>query len=246
MGDWPKGVGLLRLDDVDSTNEEARRRAAAGETGPVWIVAKQQSRGKGRQGRVWAAAPGNLYATLLMRPPVNSAVASLLSFAACLSVASFFEGEGLTTSLKWPNDALLNGGKAAGVLLEGGGTGGALDWLAIGIGVNLTTHPERDALAIHPPTSVLAETGRTVLADDAMIAIAAAFDHWSTILFRDGFAPLRDAWLGRAINLGKRIQARMPDETVDGVFEDVDDAGALILRTPRGKRRLHAADIYFP
>ncbi|MGB0507516.1 MAG: biotin--[acetyl-CoA-carboxylase] ligase [Pikeienuella sp.] len=246
MGSWPKGVGLLRLQDVDSTNEEARRRAAAGEVGPVWIVAERQSKGRGRQGRPWAQAPGNLFATLLMRPPANAAHSPLLSFAACLAVGNFFESEGLTAGMKWPNDPLINGGKAAGVLLEGGGTGGKLDWLAIGVGVNLASHPEPDAAAIHPPTSVLKETGRVVSADDAMIAIAASFDHWSTILFRDGFGALRDAWLGRAVNLGKRIQARMPGETVDGVFEDVDDAGALVLRTPRGNRRLHAADIYFP
>jgi BirA family biotin operon repressor/biotin-[acetyl-CoA-carboxylase] ligase len=245
LGDWPKGVGLLRLQEVDSTNEEARRRAAAGETGPVWIVAERQSKGRGRQGRVWAEASGNLFATLLMRPPAEAAQAPLLSFAACLAVGSFFESQGLKAGMKWPNDPLINGGKAAGVLLEGGGAGGKLDWLAIGIGVNLANHPERDTAAIHPPTSVMAETGKLIAVDDALTAIAISFDHWSTILFRDGFAPLRDAWLGRAVNLGKRIQARMPGETVEGVFEDVDMDGALVLRTPRGSRRLHAADIYF-
>ena len=80
----PHGVGLLRLDEIDSTNEEARRRAEAGERGPLWILAQRQTAGRGRRGAVWQAAAGNLTATLLLSPPGNFAQ---LSFAAALAVA---------------------------------------------------------------------------------------------------------------------------------------------------------------
>lgn len=245
MPDWPRGVGLIELAEIDSTNDEARRRAEAGEVGPLWIRSDRQVKGRGRQGRVWAEADGNLYATLLMRPKMDAPTASLMSFVACLAVAELFEAHGGNAGLKWPNDALLNGGKAAGVLLEASGRGPRLDWLAIGIGVNLVAHPEADAAAIHPPTCLSAATGVMVAPGDALRHIAAAVHRWGGRLEAEGFAPIREAWLARAVRLGERIEARLPGTVVAGVFEDVDEAGALVLRTPSGPQRVHAADIYF-
>lgn len=237
---------MLRLGEVDSTNEEARRRAEAGAPTPLWITADRQLKGRGRQGRPWSEANGNLYATLLIRPDMPAAQASLLSFAACLAVAELFEAYGGTASLKWPNDALLSGGKAAGVLLEGSGQGARLDWLAIGIGINLRHHPEGDIAAIHPPTNLYAETGQKISTGDALTHLAAALARMIAILKTDGFAPIRAAWISRAARLGETITARLPSEEITGRFEDVDAEGALVLRTPKGPRRIHAADIYFP
>lgn len=244
--DWPRGVGLIELPEVGSTNDEARRRAEAGAAAPLWIRADRQMRGKGRQGRVWAEAGGNLYATLLLRPQMNATTASLYSFIACLAVAELFEMFGRRAQMKWPNDALLDGGKAAGVLLEASGQGDRLDWLAIGVGVNLAAHPEADENAAHPPTSLLAATGAAPAPGDALRVIAASVARWGDVLDADGFGPIREAWLSRAIKLGERIEARLPGRSHVGVFEDVDETGALVLRTPTGARRIHAADIYFP
>ena len=246
MVDWPHGVGLLEFEEVGSTNDEARRLAEAGEAGPLWIRADRQVRGRGRQGRAWSEATGNLYSTLLIRPDVDPATAGLFSFIACLAVAELFEAHGGEAGLKWPNDALIGGGKAAGVLLEASGAGARIDWLAIGIGVNLAAHPEADGGALHPPTSLLKATGARVAPDDALRRVAASFARWSDRLLTTGFAPVREAWLSRAVKLGERIEARLPGETIAGVFEDVDETGALVLRTRTGARRIHAADIYFP
>ena len=243
--EWPRGVGLVRLATIDSTNEEARRRADAGEAGPLWILADTQTGGRGRQGRPWAPVSGNLFATLLIRPQLPAAEAARLSFAACIAVGDLFETHGAAPQMKWPNDALLNSKKAAGVLLEGSGTGDRLEWLAIGIGVNLVDHPPADPNAAHPPTSLLAETGKAISTEDALTVIAASLAKWEAVLRLDGFAPLRDAWLSRAVKLGETITARLPGEEVTGVFEDVDQTGALVLRTKGARRQIHAADIYF-
>ncbi len=243
---WPPGLGLVILDETGSTNDEARLRAEAGEPGPLWVMARRQVKGRGRGGRAWGEAPGNLYATLLLRPEGGAAEASLLSFAACLAIAELFEAAGGRAALKWPNDALLNGGKAAGVLLEGSGRGGAMDWLAVGCGVNLVSHPPAAPEAAHPPTDLLAETGRRLEPEAALAILAAGFERWRRRLAAEGFAPLRDAWLARAARLGQPIEARLPRERVNGLFEDVDAEGALVLRTAAGLRRIHAADIYFP
>ena len=243
---WPPGWGRVVLDEIDSTNEEARRRAGAGAGTPLWIAARRQTAGRGRRGRIWVGPEGNLCATALLRPRLTPREAALLSFAACLAVAETLEAVApmAQVALKWPNDALLNGRKAAGVLLESAGRGAALDWLAVGVGLNLARHPE-PAPEAWPPTSVLAETGAAPSPDFALERLAAAFALWAGRLETEGFAPLRVAWLARAARLGQKIVARLPEERVEGVFSDLDAGGALVLTGPTGLRRVHAADVFF-
>lgn len=243
---WPAGYRQVTLDSVDSTNEEARRRAEAGAEAPLWIMARTQTAGRGRRGRAWSGPSSNLTATCLLRPEGSAAQAALHSFAACLAVADLFEtvAPGVPVALKWPNDALLNGRKAAGVLLEGSGTGQGVAWLAVGIGVNLARHPEPEPEA-WPATSVCAETGEAPDPEAALTILAAAFAHWADMLHREGFPPLRAAWLARAARLGQKVVARLPRETVEGVFADLDADGALVLSQAGRLRRIQAADVYF-
>lgn len=246
MTAWPEGTDLLTLEQTDSTNAEARRRIGAPR--PLWITAQNQTSGRGREGRPWASPPGNLAATLLL--PSDRAPADLArhAFHAGLAVADLFDAlaPGVPVAMKWPNDALLNGKKAAGVLLESFGPGGGhAANLAIGIGVNLAHHPDPGETR-WPPTSVKAETGRDTDPADALTLLATALARWLAIEATQGFAPVRAAWLARAARLGQPIEARLPRESVTGRFEDLDSDGALVLRTQTGLRRIAAADVYFP
>lgn len=243
MTGWPAGYDRLILDQVDSTNEEARRRIGAPR--PLWIAARRQTAGRGRQSRGWDSAEGNLFATLLLARDAAPAELARLSFHAALAVADLFEhfAPEARIAIKWPNDVLLNGKKAAGILLENFGPGGGHPAnLAIGVGVNLAHHPDPSKTR-WPPTSLAAETGRTPGFDEALEILALRLDHW---LLQAGFAPVRAAWLTRAAALGERIEARLPDRTVTGIFEDVDADGTLLLRTGQGVERIAAADIHFP
>lgn len=247
---WPDGVGRVVLEEVDSTNAEARRRAEAGERGPLWIMAHRQIAGRGRRGRGWSSASGNLAATLLTAPDFSVQQAGFLSIAAALAVGDTLAelAPGADVAFKWPNDALLNRKKVAGVLLESAGAGERIDWLAIGVGVNLASHPGPNALeaGAWPATSVAAETGaKAPSAEHALDLLAASMDKWLTRYGADGPAALRGAWLARAANLGERIVARLPNETVSGVFSDMDETGALVLDTPVGRRVIAAADVFF-
>lgn len=247
----PVPARIVKLDVVDSTNAEAARLVADPATPvPVWIMARRQTAGRGRHGRAWASPEGNLYATLLDRPAMAPAAAAQLSFAACLAVADLLASlaPSARVGLKWPNDALLNGRKAAGVLLESSGRAGRLDWLAIGIGVNLENVPARESV-IDPrvaPCSVTGEGGRRVTPDEALAMLADRLAYWKALHAAEGFGPLRTAWLGRAAGLGTRIEARLSDRVLSGTYEDVDATGALVLRTPQGARRIAAADLHFP
>lgn len=237
------------LAETDSTNAEAERRAAAG-GGPLWILAHRQTAARGRRGREWINPAGNFAATLLMRPAGKTAAVALRSFVAALALAEALEAltaSGPAVTLKWPNDVLLNGGKVAGILLESAGAGGGVSHLAIGFGVNLIAAPpagavEAGALA---PVSVLAETGVRVMPEALLAHLAPAFARLEDQFVRQGFAPIRTAWLARAARLGQRITARTTTETVSGRFETLAEDGALVLATPEGRRAIPAAEVFF-
>lgn len=246
--DWPEGHDRLILEETPSTMDVARERAASGHPGPLWIMTRRQTGGRGRRGSVWRETGGNLYATLLLRPAMTAPEAARFSFVAALAVADLLGAcvPGAKVQTKWPNDVLLEGGKACGILLESEGRGGGLDWLAIGPGVNLAGHPPADPGAAAPPTSVAAQ-GRTPPApEDALTTLAASFAGWRALYEAEGFAPIRDAWLARAARLGEPIEARLPGETLRGTFADLDAGGALVLETPKGARRIAAAEVFFP
>lgn len=244
---WPADVGRVVLAEVDSTNAEAARRAAT-LTQPTWILALKQTAGRGRRGRAWADPTGNFAATLAMRPhgaasaaAQRSFIAALALFDACVAVT----GRSAGFALKWPNDVLLNGGKLAGILLESGGAGAATGQLAIGIGVNLRNAPPAEDGAVRP-VSLLDETGADVQPEDFLDALAPAFARYEAQFNTYGFVPIRTAWLARAARLGQTITARTVTDSFDGRFDTIDDTGALILITPRGRIAIPAADVFFP
>jgi len=236
---WPQGLGLNVHESLDSTNDEARRLAAAGERGPLWIAAREQTAGRGRRGRVWVSERGNLFATLLTRAaqPVAVQLAFAAGLAAGETMAALAPHARMT--LKWPNDILLDGKKAGGILLEGL-TG---DALAIGVGLNLAHHPEGTEF---PATSVVALTGSAPAPDDALLRLARRMAAWYEVWRGDGFARVRAAWLTHAAGLGRPILARLQGSEMDGVFEDLDEDGALLLRQTSGAlARITAGEVFF-
>ncbi|WP_246053573.1 biotin--[acetyl-CoA-carboxylase] ligase [Paracoccus hibiscisoli] len=237
------------LDRVDSTNAEAFRLAPT-LSGPAWIMARQQQAGRGRRGRAWTDPPGNLAATLVMRPQGGASDAARLSFVAALAVHDALRdlcGPVPNLALKWPNDVLLNGGKLSGILLESSGAGGQVAVLAVGIGVNLAAAP--DAAQVEPdalrPVSLAGETGLLITPDDLLDALAVEFDAWHRQMTTYGFGPIRTAWLARAAKLGETITARTGTDRITGRFDGIDETGALILTGPRGRQAIPAADIHF-
>ncbi|HEX3431749.1 MAG TPA: biotin--[acetyl-CoA-carboxylase] ligase [Rhizomicrobium sp.] len=243
---WPAGHALRHLEEIDSTNEEARRLAVAGVEGPLWILADRQIRGRGRRGREWHSLAGNLSATLLLHPASRVSESAQLSFVAALAACDLVahHAPAAAVKLKWPNDVLADGRKIAGILLEASGNDAAApDWLAIGFGVNLVWHPTD---AEFPATSLLAQRAHPPAAPDALARLAAGWAGWYDLWESLGFAPIRNAWLARAAGIGERIRARLPGEEATGVFEGIDESGALLLRESTNRlRTIAAADVFF-
>lgn len=243
----PAATRIEVFDELDSTNAEARRRALAGERGPVWITAARQSAGRGRQGRAWETGEGNLAATLLfstVKPPAEAAQVSFVAALAVADLAGAFAPSALV-ALKWPNDTLIAGRKAAGILVESGPAraGGEL-WVAVGMGVNLAREP----LAADRPTTSFAEhmPGPPPTPIEALAVLAQAFDRWRRVWETSGFSAVARAWTERAYGIGGPCVARLPAETIEGVAEGLDSDGALRLRVRDGQiRRITAGDVFF-
>jgi BirA family biotin operon repressor/biotin-[acetyl-CoA-carboxylase] ligase len=239
-------IPILGFDEIDSTNTEARRRAEAGEPGPVWITALRQTAGRGRRGRTWETGEGNLAATLLMTTEREPRDAAQVSFVAALAVSdlasAYLPAE--RVKVKWPNDVLVEGRKLAGVLVESGQRREGGLWLAIGVGVNLAKAPRN---AERPGTSLAAETLTPPPAPRvALTGLAAAFADWLEVWDDKGFPAIAAAWTARAHGLGETCAARLAAETIEGVAEGLDLDGALRLRLADGGiRRITAGDVFF-
>ena len=239
MISWPQGYRHIRHGELDSTNSEAQRLAASGETGPVWITADRQTAGRGRRGRVWETSSGNLATTLLLRTDAPPAIIGQLSFVAALAAAEMAAhfAPNAAITVKWPNDVLADGKKLAGLLLEAGP-----GWLAIGIGINLASAPEGTEF----PATSLAQLGIAApSSDEALTVLAARFAHWYAAWMNEGFETIRAAWLARAGGLGGPIRARLPSETRQGLFEGIDASGALLLNEQGNVRAIAAGEVFF-
>ncbi len=240
-------MGRVELDAVDSTNAEALRRLPDLE-GPCWIMARRQTAGRGRRGRPWSDPDGNFAASLALRPEVPAAQSALVSFVAALALHDSLcalTGQPSAFALKWPNDVLAGGGKVSGILLEGAGTAARADHLIVGIGVNLVGAPATVSADGLPAVSLVAVTGTRLRPQTLLDRLAPDFARWYETLMRAGFAPLREAWIARAAGLGEVITARTGRDTLRGVFETIDETGALVLRIGVARRIVPAADVFF-
>lgn len=240
------GAPVELFEEIDSTNQEAARRAAAGGYGPLWLRALRQTAGRGRRGREWLSRPGNLFATYLGATNRTPAEIALLGFAAGVALAETIEalaGPGRAL-LKWPNDLMLDGAKAGGILLESGAAEPGRYWFALGLGVNLAVAPE----ALEQPTASLADVlGHAVPPELFLQMLVPRLADWAGALERAGFAALREAWLRRAYGLGQPMRAELAGGRRPGRFEGLSPTGELLLlpENTHEPLRIAAGDIYF-
>jgi len=244
----PQEYRLVELDEIDSTNDEAKRLAAAGAPEGTLVWARCQTVGRGRRGRAWSSRRGNLFASIIVRPDCAPLQAAQLTFAAALAVRdmlTIYIADSASIACKWPNDVLVKGRKISGILLESSTAGqGNVDWLVLGIGVNLRHHP--DIGGRHPSTSLIDEGAGEVDLCAALWDFAGAFSRrWKQ--WRDGgFAPIRDAWLENAFGLGERASIKLERGEFVGGFVGIDANGALRLKAGDGTERLFSAgDVTF-
>jgi BirA family biotin operon repressor/biotin-[acetyl-CoA-carboxylase] ligase len=237
------GVRLVVHEVLDSTNAQALKLARQGERGPLWIVAKRQTAGRGRRGRPWISQRGNLFATLLLTAagapehrPQLSLVAALALHDALVEITASLKPR---MAIKWPNDLLLEEAKLAGILVEGeGGEDGAV---AIGIGVNCASHPAKTDY----PATDLATTGFSISPTNLMqplsLKMVGRLAQWNG---GEGFSTVRADWMARVAGIGENVGVRLTDRELSGTFEGLDEAGRLMLRLADGRvETITSADV---
>ncbi len=229
-------------------------RARAGESGPLWVVARSQGAGRGRRGKSWVSLPGNLTASVLWPVPgVAPGHLAELGFVAGLAlVAALDDACGTapgydrtdparSVRLKWPNDVLLGGAKLAGLLLEAEVLPGGRRAVVIGFGVNVAAAPDGLGAACLAATGYA--DGPEALLEALSDRLLAAIRAW------DGgqdFAHVRERWLARAAGLGSEIAVASGGQTLNGVFETIDEGGRLVILSPDGTRRtVTAGEVHF-
>lgn len=241
----PAGYAAVHLDAVGSTNAEAFERARQGAVSGLWVVSRRQTSGRGRRGRLWTSEPGNLYSSLMLRDPIEEArlgelplvVALAVHDAVAAALPPFARPE---LAIKWPNDILYAGAKLCGILIEATTTPEGRVVVA-GIGINCAHHPD---VTLYSATDLAAAGYPTE--PQAMFALLAAamarrLAEWRT----DGFATLREAWLGRARGIGEAITVRLPTREITGIFVGLDGEGRLLLRHDGGLEPISAGDVFF-
>jgi BirA family biotin operon repressor/biotin-[acetyl-CoA-carboxylase] ligase len=222
-----------------STNDDVAALARDGAPEGIWLRADSQQGGRGRHGRLWVSPPGNLYASTLVWTRTGDPAAHTLAMVAALALDQVLQAYIPVDRLmiKWPNDLLAAGGKISGILLDGLG-----DAVVVGIGVNLAHHPDNvDRAATSVATFTTPPEPAFFLSD-----LAASFAHWLTRWRGEGLGTILRHWLDRAHPPGTALTIRPPGEDpIDGLFDGLDEDGALRLRLAGGEiRTMHAGDVF--
>jgi BirA family transcriptional regulator, biotin operon repressor / biotin---[acetyl-CoA-carboxylase] ligase len=240
------GFTVEAVPQIDSTNTELMRRARAGQTEPVLLVAEQQTAGRGRLGRQWLSTPALQTPDSAVAPPASLTFSlglplspadwSGLSLAVGLSIAGNLHPQ---VRLKWPNDIWLQGRKMAGILIETVSLGDATGarYVVIGVGINIGP---RDATGLATPPAWLGELAPELDVAQALLRVASPLVHAVLAFEATGFAPLRtrfnqrDALAGMAVTLSNGTL---------GTARGVDDDGALLVQTDQGLERITSAEV---
>lgn len=256
------GFTLHSFDAIGSTNAEALALARSGATGGAWFAARRQTAGRGRRGRAWETASGNLAATILTVTEAPGSLAATLGFVGGLALeralgelapdltvglamdaAGNPGGDHVRFRLKWPNDVVVAGGKLAGILLEAEKLPDGRLAIATGIGVNVRTAPADTPYA----AVALADLGVETSAEALFIELAEAWVGFHRLWDEGrGLPAIRRLWLDVASGLGEPVAVRAAGEVLRGVFETIDDEGRLVVRRGDGGLvRISAGEVHF-
>lgn len=255
-----RGYRLHGYDSIGSTSTEAARAAASGDAGDVWFCALQQTEGRGRRGRAWHTAHGNLAASLLVVPECDPSVSATLGFVAGVAMNNALrhlvpdaivrqgidgaDGQnGTRIALKWPNDVLADGAKLSGILLEAQKRPDGSLAVVIGMGVNVVSAPE----GLPYPATSLRALGYDLSAETIFGALSDswvdAVEIWNS---GRGISDILSLWREAAAGIGAEVAVQRDGEVVRGVFETIDEAGRLIVRANDNRRvAITAGDVHF-
>ncbi|MCD8497349.1 MAG: biotin--[acetyl-CoA-carboxylase] ligase [Alphaproteobacteria bacterium] len=229
-------------DTLASTQARLKELAFGGSREGTGVQAYTQTGGYGRQGRAWVSPPGNLYLSLLLRPDCKPHDIPQMALVTGVAVIESIRAYVPSVFLKWPNDVLASDGrKLAGILLETDiDAAGRLNWLALGVGVNIASAPDQIGAALADLTEK--HLSLNDFRDEFLKRLSLWYRRWQT----EGAAPVRAAWLYSAHPQGTPLKIKLGESRLDGYFEGLDETGNLLLRLESGEIRMIASgEVHF-
>ncbi len=228
---------IISYECIDSTNAEAVRKSADYFADGLIITAKEQSKGRGRMGRVWQSFVGNLFFSQLFK---SNAPLWVLTYISSLSVCESIQElcRGLDVKIKWPNDVMVSGGKISGILIESGKN----DTAVVGIGVNLQFSP--DSKDILYPTTNLRDLGFDISQEDFLQCYLKIFDKYYDTFIAEGFANIRHQWISCSYKLNEEILVSQGNKKQKGIFKGIDENGCLLLKQEDNTLKISAGDVF--
>jgi len=226
------GHQLYYYEEISSTNDEAFRLGLAGAPEGTALIANSQSAGKGRMQRVWHSPAGsNIYTSIILRPQIEPARAPQISILAGVAVADVLESYCPDRiKLKWPNDVLIDGKKVCGVLSQIKTAVSEVDFIVLGMGINVNISYNQFPEEIRNlATSLAIETGREISRQELIISLYENITKWYKQLIQNGFGPIKEKWRSLTPMIGKPVQVMFGEEAVSGKAIGLDDDGSLIL-----------------
>lgn len=230
------GRRIVYESETPSTQAIAKALASQGAAEGTIVVAETQSGGRGRVGRPWSSPRGGIYFSIILRPDINPGEALRLPLVAGIAVAQAIKREtNLGPRLKWPNDILIDTKKVGGILTELSAEPDRLDWVIIGIGLNVNTPHDSFSQEVEESAISLMEAGGKEIPRVKLLqGILTEFESLYGSLVESGFEPLRQTWKDLSNTIGENVVVTLPSGQVKGLAEDIDSDGALILKKADG------------
>ncbi|RLB15300.1 MAG: biotin--[acetyl-CoA-carboxylase] ligase [Deltaproteobacteria bacterium] len=237
---------IAYFGELDSTNRKAKEMAAEGAPEGTLVVAEEQSRGRGRIGRSWySPAREGIYMSLILRPKLPPNEAPKITLVTGVSVAeALLAVTPLQPAIKWPNDILVNGRKICGILTETSTEMDAIDFVVVGVGMNVNTPEFPDELN-EIGTSIYLETGKAFDRVTLLQEFLHQFEQLYFTFLKSGFESIGKRWGELSILMGKDVTVQMIDRSCSGRVLKLDRDGALIIRSENGElEKIYSGDIH--
>jgi BirA family biotin operon repressor/biotin-[acetyl-CoA-carboxylase] ligase len=234
------GRHIFLFGTVESTNDRLRAMARGGARAGTVVLAEEQTAGHGRRGQTWFSPAGvNLYASVLLRPRVEARQLGAFSFIASLALGDAVKEFGGRPEIKWPNDVLVEGRKVGGVLVDSALRNDDVDYVILGVGVNLNVAPAALAAALGPGAGFATSLAAAVGHDIDRNAFAASYlnhlDRWARLWELEGPDVVVKAWRDRDILTGRRVEVRSAAGAFPGWVTGVAATGHLVVRDTLGR-----------
>lgn len=227
------GNRIVYFDTIGSTNKEAYERANNGCAEGLLVVAERQTKGRGRLSREWVSPKQKgIYMSLVLRPKITPYQAPMITLIAAVSIASALRGCcGLSALIKWPNDIFVAHKKVGGILTEMEAESDSINFLVIGIGINVNT---RSSELPKGATSLMEESGEKVSRAAVVKAVLESFETYYRRFMESGFADIRKEWRDLSTTLGRRVRSTCLHRKVEGEAVDLNADGSLKIRLDNG------------